>query len=417
MIKIVHIADIHLENLDHGQLPNFKSRLEENRYESLNRAIDLAVSKRADLFIIAGDLFDGQKITLKAVMFINDCLKYLIDQGVRPVIVMGNHDPMTFYDQWDIQLPDECIVFGPEPERILLTSADGEKFTLNGCSHEEVGIIDNRGARFPVASPKMVNIGVLHGSVSSWVDDEEPYMPCSVEELANKQYHLWCLGHIHKRKEIREINGFYPGGLIGNKLDEVGPKGAYYHEINRGHLSYEFVPISEMMFERVDVNMDMETDRHSIDELMMHLDKRLDLVRKKSEIDTGVESLKLVVDLRISGRSNLFYRLNDSSAIKYIEEHLEDKSWIEKVFIDTKELLPDVDMGMVAQSGSFPGFCMELLKDPDFAKNVLERIDSQSLAAKTLFSNVEEENLYRRNLLEHIENDVIRHLLRDEEIK
>lgn len=417
MIKIVHIADVHLENLDHSQLPNFKGKLEENRYETFMKAVDLAVAKRADLFIIAGDLFDGQKITLKAVMFLNDALKFMIDCGVRPVLSMGNHDPMTFYEQWDIQLPDECIVFGPEPERLLLTSADGEKFALNGCSHDVPDIIDNRGARFPVSSPKIVNIGVLHGSVDRWVDDEDPYMPCTVDELASKQYHLWCLGHIHKRKEIREINGFYPGGLIGNKLGENGPKGAYYYELNRGHLSYEFVPLSEIIFEQVEIPLDLETDKHSIDELLMFVTKRLELIRKKAEIDTGIATLRLVIELSVSGRSNLFYKLNDSNAVKYIEEHFEAKEWIDKMFIDTKALFPDVDMGMVAQSGSFPGFCMELLKNPEFAAGVLSQIDSQSLAAKSFFTSAEDESLYRKSLLNQIENDVIRHLLREEEVK
>lgn len=417
MIKIVHIADVHLDNFDHGQLPNFKTKLEENRYQTFMKAADLAISKQADIFVIAGDLFDGEKITLKAVMFLNDTLKYLIDNGVRPVICMGNHDPMNFYDQWDIQLPDECIVFGPQPERIIMISADGEKYTINGCSHEEVGIIDNRGSRYPLAASKVVNIGVLHGSVSQWVDNEDPYMPCSVGELADKQYHLWCLGHIHKRKEIREINGFYPGSLIGNKLGENGPKGAYYYELQKGHLSYEFIPLSEIMFESIDMIMDLDSDPHSIDELLMHLFKKMEAVRKKAEIDTGITHLKLVIDLNIEGRSNLFYRLNDSNALKFIEEHVEERTWVEKIFINIKDLLPDVDMSMVAQSGSFPGFCMELLKNYDFAKGVLEQIDSQSLAAKNLFNSNEEEQSYRRALLEHIDKDVVRQLLREETVK
>lgn len=417
MIRIVHIADVHLENFDHGQLPAFKSRLEENRFDTFMRAADMAIKRRADLFIIAGDLFDGEKITLKSVMFINDALKYLIDYGVRPVIIMGNHDPMVFYDQWDIQLPDECIVFGPEPERVMLTSADGEKFSLNGCSHEAYNILENRGINYPKGAPKMVNIGVLHGSIERWVDDEDPYMPCRIDDLMAKDYHLWCLGHIHKRKEIREINAFYPGSLIGNKLNETGPKGGYFYEIQKGHLSYEFIPLSDIIFEKIEVLMDLETDKHSIDELLMHLNKKLESIRKKTEIDTGIDNLRLVIDLKIEGRSNLFYRLNDSSAIKYLEEHLEDRPWIEKVFINVTDLYPDVDLSMVAQSGSFPGFCMELLKNPDFAKGVNDQIEVQSLAAFGLLQSIEEEQSYREALLENIEKDVIRHLLRDEEAK
>lgn len=414
MIKIVHVADVHFENSDYGQMPQFKSRLEENRYETFEKAVSVAIKRQVDLFVIAGDLFDGGKLTLKSVMRLNEQLRYLIDSGVRPVIAMGNHDPMDFYDQWDIQLPDECIVFGPEPEKIQLVSRDGEKYTLNGCSHESVGVIDNRGARYPMATAKMVNIGILHGTVSQWADSEEPYMPCSVSELAEKGYHLWCLGHIHKRKEIREVNGFYPGSLVGNKQGEDGPKGAYYYELIKGHLSYEFLPLSEVLFESLDIVMDSDEDRHSVDELLSHINKKIDLIRKKAEIDTGIANLKLVLSIDISGRSNLFYRLNDSSAIKYIEEHLESRACLEKIFLEVGGLLPDVDMSLVAQSGSFPGYCMELLKNPDFTMKVLGQIESQALAASGFFKSQNDEVAYRERLIENIERDVLKYLLREE---
>lgn len=415
MIKIVHIADVHFENSDHGQLPAFKNLLEESRAAAFEDAVSFAVSKRADLFVIAGDLFDGEKLTLKTVMQLNDSLRYLLDQGVRPVLAAGNHDPMDFYDKWDIQLPDECIVFGPEPERLVLSSRDGEKYTLNGCSHEKDGIIDNRGARYPVAAAKMVNIGVLHGTVEQWIDDEEPYMPVSVDALLEKQYHLWCLGHIHKRKEIREINGFYPGSLIGNKLGETGPKGLYYYELNRGHLSYEFVPMAKLIFEPLLINIEAEMDLSSLDELTALVLKKMDSIRKKAEIDTGIEGMLVVYHLKISGRSNLYYRLSDLVSLKHFEEHLETKIGAAKVFIDTSGLLPDVDMNLIAQSGSFPGFCMELLKRPEFIQTVLEGVDTLELAASTYFKSQSDEMAYRKRLIENIDRDVLRHLLREAE--
>lgn len=415
MIKIVHIADIHFENSDHGQLPAFKTLLEECRAAAFEDAVSFAVSRRADLFVMAGDVFDGGKLTLKTVMQLNDALKYLIDQGVRPVLAAGNHDPMDFYDKWDIQLPDECIVFGPEPERLQLVSRDGEKYTLNGCSHEKDGIIDNRGSRYPVAAQKMVNIGVLHGTVEQWIDDEEPYMPVSVEALLDKQYHLWCLGHIHKRKEIREINGFYPGSLIGNKMSETGPKGLYYYELNKGHLSYEFVPVSKLIFEPLSINIEEQMDLSSIDELTSLVLKKMDTIRKKAEIDTGIEQMLVVYHLKISGRSNLYYRLSDSSSLKHFEEHLEQRSGAVKVFTDASGLLPDVDMNLIAQSGSFPGFCMELLKRPDFLQNVLESLETSELAAAGYFKSAADESAYRQRLIENIDRDVLRHLLREAE--
>ena len=96
---------------------------------------------------------------------------------------------------------------------------------------------------------------------------------------------------------------------------------------------------------------------------------------------------------------------------------MEDRPWIEKVLINVVDLYTDVDLSMVAQSGSFPGFCMELLKNPEFARGVNEQIEAQALAAFNLFQSSEEEKRYREALLENIDKDVIRHLLRDEEAK
>lgn len=413
MIKIVHMADLHLDHLDHSGMPTLKAALEENRYQTFLRAMDFAVEKSADLFILAGDLFDGDKITLKSVMFLNDGMKYLLDNGIRPVICYGNHDPLTFYDKWDIQLPDDCIVFGADPERILLTSRDKEKYALTGCSHESEKIFENRGSLYPHAAPKMANIGILHGQVENWADDEEPYMPCKISDLEEKGYSLWCLGHIHKRKELRQINGFYPGSLIGNNFKEVGAKGIYYHELIKGQLNYEFIPLSDLIFESMTIDTDSAEGIHSIDELVLAMVKQAEVVRKRTEIDSGMHNIRMIFKVTVQGRSALYYKLQDSESKKFLEEALEDREWIEKVQVDLTELMPDVDLSNVSQNGSFPGYCMELIKDPNFLKTVLDTIGTESLAAKELFESVEQEQSYRDALMNGIEKDVLKHLFKN----
>lgn len=412
MIRVVHIADVHLDHMDYSGLPTLKSALEDNRYQTFLKAMDLAVEKAADVFVIAGDLFDGDRITLKAVMFLNDGLKYLLDNGVRPVLCLGNHDPMSFYEQWDIQLPDDCIVFGAEPERILLTSRDGEKFSITGCSHDAPNILENRGATYPQAAAKMVNIGVLHGSVDQWADDEDPYMPCTLSELESKQYQLWCLGHIHKRKELRQINGFYPGSLCGNSFKETGAKGAYFYEVSRGHLNYEFIPLSALVFEAFTIDIDSSDQLHAIEELMMALVRQAEVVRKRTEIETGMQDLAMLYRIKIVGRSPLYYRLQDTEIGKQLEETLTDREWIVAAQVDTGELLPDVDLSTVSQNGSFPGYCMELIKDEAFLRSVLKTIETDQLAARELLSSGEQEAQYREHLLADIERDVLKYLLK-----
>src|SRR5687768_4789874 len=58
MLRIIHTADVHL-GARHDDLGEQASAQRERQFAAFTAAIDLAIAEKADLFLIAGDLFDS----------------------------------------------------------------------------------------------------------------------------------------------------------------------------------------------------------------------------------------------------------------------------------------------------------------------------------------------------------------------
>jgi exonuclease SbcD len=110
-IKILHTADWHLgKKLDHF------TRIEEQRLV-LNEICEIADNQKADIIVVAGDLFDTFNPPVEAVDLFYKTLKRLTNNGKRPVIaIAGNHDSPDRIDAPD-PLARECgILFVGNPD-------------------------------------------------------------------------------------------------------------------------------------------------------------------------------------------------------------------------------------------------------------------------------------------------------------
>lgn len=114
-MKILHTADWHLGK----RLENF-SRLEEQKLV-MNELIEIADAEKADLVLVAGDLFDNFNPSSEAVELFYKTLKQLSKNGKRPVIaIAGNHDSPDRIDAPN-PLAKECgiILIGHPNAEIL----------------------------------------------------------------------------------------------------------------------------------------------------------------------------------------------------------------------------------------------------------------------------------------------------------
>lgn len=83
-MKFLHLSDLHL-----GKRVYEASMIEDQR-EILNQVLDFA--SRADLTIIAGDIYDRQVPAAEAVAMFDDFLSRMHAQGSAVAFISGNHD-------------------------------------------------------------------------------------------------------------------------------------------------------------------------------------------------------------------------------------------------------------------------------------------------------------------------------------
>ena len=90
-LKLAHVSDVHLG----AKLVYLGSKAEDHRNnikKSFQNAVALAIEKDADIFLIAGDLFDSSLPSKHIQIFALENIKKLIDKGIYVVLISGNHD-------------------------------------------------------------------------------------------------------------------------------------------------------------------------------------------------------------------------------------------------------------------------------------------------------------------------------------
>src|ERR1044072_2720230 len=121
MLRIIHTADVHL-GARHDDLGEQASAQRERQFAAFKATIDLALTEKVDLFLIAGDLFDSNVQPRRSVERGAAELRRLADAGIRTVIIPGTHD---CFDRASIyRAYDFAALAGRTPDDGLITIID-----------------------------------------------------------------------------------------------------------------------------------------------------------------------------------------------------------------------------------------------------------------------------------------------------
>src|SRR6187431_607012 len=133
MLRIIHTADVHL-GARHDDLGEQASAQRERQFAAFAAAIDLALTEKADLFLIAGDLFDSNVQPRRSVERVAAQLKRLAESRIRTVIIPGTHDcydRSSIYRAYDLKAlagstadDDLVSVMTPEAPSLHLPALD-----------------------------------------------------------------------------------------------------------------------------------------------------------------------------------------------------------------------------------------------------------------------------------------------------
>lgn len=233
-MRIVHAADLHLdspllglERYDGAPVASIRSA---TRRAFVN-LIDLCLQERAELLLIAGDLFDDDWKDYSTGLFFVSQLQRLSEVGTRVVTLRGNHDAVSHITR-HLSLPAFASELSSrQPETLRF---DDLGVAVHGKSYGERAETTNLALRYPDPIAGYFNVGLLHTSVSGR-PGHEPYAPCTVSDLVSKGYDYWALGHVHQREVLCEAPFIvFPGNLQGRHLREPGPKGATVVHVEGG---------------------------------------------------------------------------------------------------------------------------------------------------------------------------------------
>jgi DNA repair exonuclease SbcCD nuclease subunit len=235
--QFIHAADLHLGSPflglamhDEEIAKRFSYASREAFTELVTQAIDLNVA----FVVIAGDVYDGDWKDTSIGLFFNRELARLDRFGIPVFIVKGNHDAESVITK-AVSLPQSVEVF--PSTKVTTFPIENIKVALHGRSFPNRAVTENFALSYPAPIPGWFNIGVLHTSCNGRPNHDN-YAPCTISDLASRNYQYWALGHIHEYEEVcRDPWVVFPGNLQGRGIQESGPKGAVLVDVVDGEVN------------------------------------------------------------------------------------------------------------------------------------------------------------------------------------
>jgi len=362
--RFLHTADIHLDTplttlaLRDAEL---SAQIRGATRRTFAGIVDTCLEQRLDALIIAGDLYDRDIRDMSTALFFGRQMRRLNEAGVRVFIIRGNHDAESLLTR-ELSLPENVHIFDARGGTERLTGAG---VAVHGLSFASAHVPENLLNRYPAPVPGLVNIGLLHTSLTG-AEGHDVYAPCSLADLRAHGFDYWALGHVHKRSVHAEAPWVVmPGIPQGRDIGEDGPKSATLVSMgDDGAITAEEVPTAVAQFERVTVDLTgAQTMTHAANAMECAL----------AEAREAVAAPWLVARLTLTGDTPLAARLRRDDDLTLNEARQAAES-IGGALIDSVKFA----FGGVPQTESGPLAELEALIAPE---SLPPEVAEQTLAA------------------------------------
>ncbi|WP_313471660.1 DNA repair exonuclease [Lysinibacillus sp.] len=255
-IRFFHMADLHLDSpfkglfgLSEHILKNIRS----STFDAFDKIIQKAIQEKPDFLLIVGDIYDGENRSLQAQRRFQDAMEKLFQYNIPVIVSYGNHDHLN--GTWTrFSLPSNVYELPAETSVVQLKIRD-QQVNIYGFSYHERHLRESVIESYPIAqNQQTIHIGMLHGSEASNTT-HDVYAPFTKQQLLEKNYHYWALGHIHKRQLLHQNPPIvYPGNIQSRHRKEQGLKGYYDVTLSRTSVELDFIPTSTVVYSTVEVD-------------------------------------------------------------------------------------------------------------------------------------------------------------------
>ncbi len=349
-MKILHTSDLHLNSKMNSKLGREKAA-ERKRELLLNfkKMTEIAKKRACRAFIIAGDLFDTEKISVSVKKSVLDIISSCSD--IAFFYLPGNHEKDAVTEE---NLPENLHVFD---EAWTYFTLDGVTFA--GRRETEKGMFASLKKR--ENAEKL--IAVLHGELC---DKSDSGGKIGLKELKETDIDYLALGHYHSYSAEEFDRGrfaVYSGTPLGRGFDEVGEMG-YVIIDTENIVNFGFQKSDGRRLLEREIDITGINSTHELCDKISHACRDIpssDLLRATL---IGGRSPELKLDLIYAekrlGESFYYFEIKDNSRLSVsAEDYANDKSlkgeFIRLVLLDStlsdKEKNDIISVGISALMG------------------------------------------------------------------
>lgn len=324
-MKFIHCSDIHLDSRMEHNLPAAQAR-ERNAEVCATFARMAAYAKEQAVaaVIIAGDLFDTERVSSRTAGFVLDTVRNY--PQVDFLYLRGNHDISGFAG---MELPENFKTFGSKWTAfrygdVVISGMDPAAEDWFEC-YEDLQLEEQD-----------VNIVTLHGQIATQPGHEQIALP----RLKRKNIDYLALGHIHSFQmgKLDDRGSWcYCGCLEGRGFDECGEKGFVVLDVENRDVKAEFVPFARRQLVELEVDI---TDLNTVTQILQAMEEAAREIDPSHLVEftlTGSYTLETQKDLQflrkmLEGKF-YFHKIKDESRLKIEKETYEHDISLKGAFI------------------------------------------------------------------------------------
>ena len=267
-IRFIHTSDVHLDTSFSAS--GFPASLGHRKREAIRatfrRILEEARLQSVDLVLIAGDLFEHDRVTPDTIEFLKQQLGGLGDIPV--FIAPGNHDPFIQGSPYrEERWPSNTHIFREETFQTVELADSGVR--VAGFGFTRTHVTEHPFLSLSPMPGGRINLVVAHGSDLAHVPGGKScHGPLTIDEIAGKNAHYVALGHYHEQRPVANAidatQVWYSGIPEGRAWDEDGDCGYLLGEIVDDRVRVERRVCSQYPLRTMAVNCSEFTSREQL---------------------------------------------------------------------------------------------------------------------------------------------------------
>ena len=262
-MRFIHIADVHLGAAPEAGFPWAKDRGKE-LWDTFRSCIRDANEKKADLLLIAGDLFHHEP-TLAQLKEVNYLFSTL--EKTLVVLIAGNHDFLrkgSPYEEFRWNKNVVCL-FSRECEKVRFPELKTEVY---GLSYYGPEIREPLYDALLAQKSDYFQILLAHGG-------DAKHIPISKQAMEEAGFDYIALGHIHRPQVFIDGLALYAGALEPIDCEDTGAHGYVLGEVRKNRVNLSFVEAARRQYIKADVEVTETDTAYSVREKVAALIRRM----------------------------------------------------------------------------------------------------------------------------------------------